>query len=464
MLFRSDSILNWLDKGKIPQYPNYSQNNTTETSTNEFNKIGKREKIGNVSTNTNKPKVSAIVSSYNSEKFICGCLDDLISQSIYDKDDLEIVVVVSGSKENEKEIIEQYQTKHKSIKLIVSKKRETIYQAWNRGIKAARGKYITNANTDDRHRYDAFEIMANELDNKKEIALVYADSKVTQNENETFENANIFGFLLLPEYDRNKLFEICYLGPHPMWRKSLHKKYGYFDGKYKSAGDYEFWLRLASKEKFSHINKLLGLYLLSSNSVENSDRKTSFNESELARSKHWKGNKNRPTGNNAILSLYKKTTYTINSPLFSFLLFVDNNLDWIKKILDNLVSQTYQNFEIIIANNGIDDISNIVDMYEGKLSVKYLHQIVNTDFNKSIKNLVKISGGKYLTFINNEIINNPNYLENINKNIDELHQVFYTDIDNTDIQNQNELCGIIILRSFWYKSRSEEHTSELQSH
>jgi len=430
---------------------NYSQSNANKTYLKKSNSISKREKIDTLSSKTNF-KISAIVSSYNSKKFIGGCLDDLISQSTYKKNDLEIIVIISGSKENEEEIIEQYQTKHKNIKLILSKKRETIYQAWNRGIKAARGKYITNANTDDRHRYDAFEIMADELDNNNEIALVYADSKVTQIENETFENANIFGFLLLPEFNKNKLFEICYIGPHPMWRKSLHKKYGYFDGKYKSAGDYEFWLRLAAKEKFGHINKILGLYLFSQDSVENSDRTTSIKESEMARSKYWKGNKDRPSGNNTILALYKETPYIIDSPIFSVLLFSDNNLDWLNEILDNFIIQTYKNFEIIIANNGVDDISNIVDMYDGKLSVKYLHQTVSSDFNDSIKKLVKISEGKYLTFINDEIINNPKYLENINENIDELHQVFYTDLDNTNNKNKNELFGTIILKSFWYKS------------
>ena len=37
-------------------------------------------------------KVSAIVSTYNSEKFIRGCLDDLVAQTLYQKGKLEIVV------------------------------------------------------------------------------------------------------------------------------------------------------------------------------------------------------------------------------------------------------------------------------------------------------------------------------------------------------------------------------------
>ena len=44
----------------------------------------------------NRYLVSAIVSTYNSEKFIRGCLEDLENQTIADK--LEIIVVNSGSR------------------------------------------------------------------------------------------------------------------------------------------------------------------------------------------------------------------------------------------------------------------------------------------------------------------------------------------------------------------------------
>ena len=141
----------------------------------------------------NKVKVPAIVSTYNSEKYIRGCLDDLINQTLYKKGELEIVVVVSGSKENEAEIVQEYQSKFANIILITTEERETIYKAWNRGIKASIGKYVTNANTDDRHKYDALEILSEELIKNNDIALAYADSKVTQTENQTFDKLPLSG-------------------------------------------------------------------------------------------------------------------------------------------------------------------------------------------------------------------------------------------------------------------------------
>ena len=46
-----------------------------------------------------------------------------------------------------------------------------------------------------------------------------------------------------------------------MWRREAHEEHGYFDAGMISAGDYEFWLRLAQNRKFLHVNETLGLYL-----------------------------------------------------------------------------------------------------------------------------------------------------------------------------------------------------------
>src|SRR5207248_12886 len=44
----------------------------------------------------------------------------------------------------------------------------------------------------------------------------------------------------------------------PMGRRSMHGKYGLFDDRYKSAGDWEMWLRAIAKG--SHFLKIKGVY------------------------------------------------------------------------------------------------------------------------------------------------------------------------------------------------------------
>ena len=215
--------------------------------------------------------VSAIVSTYNSELYLRGCLEDLVSQTIADR--VEIIVVDSGSKQNEAAIVREFQAQYNNIQYIRTDVRETVYAAWNRGIRAASGKYVTNANTDDRHRSDAYEVMVDKLEKNPEVALVYANCIITETPNETFENCTPVGLYRWLDWNRDDLLHKgCFMGPHPMWRRSLHEEYGYFDESFVSSGDYEFWLRISQTHRFFHISETLGLYLKTPTSIEHSNR------------------------------------------------------------------------------------------------------------------------------------------------------------------------------------------------
>ncbi|MCX8026451.1 MAG: glycosyltransferase [Thermodesulfovibrionales bacterium] len=217
--------------------------------------------------------VSAIVSTYRSSRFIRGCLEDLITQTLYKEGNLEIVVVDSASDENEADIVKEFQERYPHIKYIRTEQRQTVYGAWNTGIQACGGKYITNANTDDRHHPQALKKMASILESSPHIALVYADVYVTNTPNETFESSAKKDRYTWFDWDRDKLlYHGCFIGPQPMWRRSLHEKWGYFDESLVVSGDAEFWLRISQEETFYHINEPLGLYLKHDESIEHSNK------------------------------------------------------------------------------------------------------------------------------------------------------------------------------------------------
>jgi hypothetical protein len=214
-------------------------------------------------------KVSVIVSTYKSAKFIRGCLEDLVTQTLYEKGEVEIIIIDSASPENEGEIIQEFQESYPNIIYQRTQERETLYCAWNRAIKLARGSYITNGNTDDRHCFNALEIMANYLDNNREISLVYADQLITTIKNDTFATTPALKHWNWPNYSYQQMRQGCCVGSQPMWRKMLHDKYGYFQENFRCAGDYEFWLRIGSQgEKMALIPDILGLYYLNLQGLE----------------------------------------------------------------------------------------------------------------------------------------------------------------------------------------------------
>ena len=209
--------------------------------------------------------ISAIVSTYNAERFLRGKLEDLEAQTI--AADLEIIVIDSGSQQGERGIVAEFRERYDNIRYLRSERRETVYQAWNRGIRLATGEFITNANTDDRLRRDALETLVQALREHPGCVLAYPDMRITAQENATFEAHQPLGFKDWPPYDRLSLLELCCIGPFPLWRKSLHDEIGYFDERYRSAADYEFWLRASEAHRFIHVPQFLGLYWLNEETV-----------------------------------------------------------------------------------------------------------------------------------------------------------------------------------------------------
>ena len=226
-------------------------------------------------------KLTCLLSTYHDLPLLQGRLDNLLTQTGVD---LEIVFIAeAGSKEWQ--TFDYWFPKHLDrlyIKTIETEGIPTLYDAWNQGIAIAEGEYITNVNTDDRLYPGALQKMIDVLDNNPDYGLVYPDvDRVDEIDGEPFGQFN------WAEGDLNILLDGCFLGPMPMWRKSLHDKYGLFDGGYHSSGDYEFWLRLAKDGvKFYHLKEVMGAYFDRKESIEHRQPNRTVWESSRARSRH----------------------------------------------------------------------------------------------------------------------------------------------------------------------------------
>ena len=90
-------------------------------------------------------KVSVIVPIYNAERTIKKCLDSIISQNYTN---LEIILINDGSKDKSLEIIKDYATKDKRIK-VINKNNTGVSDTRNIGIKETTGNYLLFVDSDD---------------------------------------------------------------------------------------------------------------------------------------------------------------------------------------------------------------------------------------------------------------------------------------------------------------------------
>ena len=203
-----------------------------------------------------RPQVSIITSLYRGSKYITQFMQMITQLDDFDER-AELIIIDADSPEGEGEIVERYTRQFPNIVYQRQSTRVGIYEAWNIAIAMSRGEYITNANVDDLRRRDSISLQADVLDRLLFVDVVYQDFYYTFEHDMSFENIAKMNFRSeLPIVSPHNMLD--FNSPHnaPMWKKSLHTELGGFDSSFKSAGDFEFWLRCLGHNKiFYKINE-----------------------------------------------------------------------------------------------------------------------------------------------------------------------------------------------------------------
>lgn len=219
------------------------------------------------------PKITVFCPIYKSKEYLPGFLEDMANQTIFDQCELVIINANSPDKEFEIATINEFKKTHKNVRHVLLNHRATVMETENMALKDATGKFFAQACVDDRHAPNYLETMAKHLHFTPEVDLVYADCYQTTKANETFENNTSNGAFY--EHSRNEFSKEnmikCLPGPMPMWRKTAHKKAGYFHEELAHAGDWEMFLRMVeSGSRFKKIDVPLGLYYYNSEGLSTS--------------------------------------------------------------------------------------------------------------------------------------------------------------------------------------------------
>src|SRR5690554_4968142 len=115
-------------------------------------------------------KVSIITATYNSEAHIADCVRSVNSQTY---DNIEHIIIDGASKDNTLEIINSLPNR---VTTTVSEHDKGIYDAMNKGIKAATGDIIGILNSDDFFASnDVIENIVKEFSNDSTLEGIYTN-------------------------------------------------------------------------------------------------------------------------------------------------------------------------------------------------------------------------------------------------------------------------------------------------
>lgn len=186
---------------------------------------------------------SIVTVCFNSEKTIKRTIDSVYAQSY---SNYEYLIIDGASKDSTIDIVKEYRKRFDGKLKMYSEPDNGIYDAFNKGIRKAVGKYIWLVNSDDYIQPNALELLANFIKKNNGVNYPVICGKMNYIDEATAK--------VLHVYSANfKSCKICYdrdvmglIHPATVVSKEVYDKYGVFDANYKLLGDCDWFHNIYS--------------------------------------------------------------------------------------------------------------------------------------------------------------------------------------------------------------------------
>ncbi len=193
------------------------------------------------------PLLSIIIPTFNSEKHIQECLDSVKNQ---EWDNYEVLIIDGKSIDGTIEIIERNRLNFSSL-LVISEKDEGVYDAMNKGINAARGKWLYFLGSDDKFIDEnvlgfVFDVLGN-----SDPDILYGNVQLAKT-----------GQIYAGEFGNQKMYEMNISQQAIFYKRRIFEIVGSFDPAYKSNADWahNFHWFFNSKIRKMYVDRVVALY------------------------------------------------------------------------------------------------------------------------------------------------------------------------------------------------------------
>lgn len=208
-----------------------------------------------------KPRLTAIISLFNSGRWLHNRIRNLMETTLYQKGELLIFAVNSQSPDPQDDAIANQYAGKPNFHYEIQHEKTSCYGSWNYAIQKTNTTYLTNANTDDIIAPDAYDKLIHAIETTGSL-LAYPDWYLVVEENQSWNQAQQKGQLdRIGHYNPDRDQMSC--GHFPIWKREIHDKVGLFDPSFKALGDAELWYRLwiTGHRNFLYYGEPLGGYL-----------------------------------------------------------------------------------------------------------------------------------------------------------------------------------------------------------
>ncbi|MCB2200958.1 glycosyltransferase family 2 protein [bacterium] len=201
------------------------------------------------------PIVSVVIPVHNRAKFLPLAVESVKRGTMQD---FEIIIVDNASSDNSLQVAEELAAKDSRIRVIANDV-NLIARALNMGVKAARGTYISQLDSDDEYTANTLEDMVGHLEAHPKCGLAISYYELMDEKGTTLED---FGIIKHLEYNINNIMRVDGAGAVRTWHKSVILEFGGFnDEDFPNYGeDYDLVLKVGEKYNVDRVHSVCYRY------------------------------------------------------------------------------------------------------------------------------------------------------------------------------------------------------------
>jgi glycosyltransferase involved in cell wall biosynthesis len=205
-------------------------------------------------------RITAVVIIMHPLGFIRKTIEDLAQQSIAAS--TEIICVDAVHQVESADAFSDLAAGHRNLLYFRPLAPVKRFEALNLGLSLGRGRSCMALVSGDRLALDACDKLAAGLDQHPEAAIAYGDTYLTRIPMQSMQQTGACETMTLAPAEFRDLCTTYGIGPHPMWRRSIHRSLGYFDTRLEAEADQDMWLRALRTHHCVHLPQTTGMIWL----------------------------------------------------------------------------------------------------------------------------------------------------------------------------------------------------------
>ncbi len=215
--------------------------------------------IDNKERATDNPLISIITQVLNGINYLEACIQSVLNQGYpY----IEHIFIDGGSTDGTLEMLSSYQAKYPDQIRFISEPDKGACDAWNKGLRMARGEILGWLGADDMSEPGAIQTVVSFFKANPDAYFVFGDCKTINELDEVIGKSKARGF----DLEKSINDGCCVPCPSAFYRRQVVEKVGFMDTTI-HACDLDYWIRVGKVFQLHRIDSVLSNFRIHKDSV-----------------------------------------------------------------------------------------------------------------------------------------------------------------------------------------------------